>query len=239
MAAGARTPWLVVEENRRVKKPKTCVVALAGLVANTLVATDLWAGCETDASCKADEVCEHGRCAPSAPRVPTRGATIRVTATYPGTVFLDGAEVGRIDGKPFELTGVAPGRHQVEVETSTGVSGSAPVTVSAGDASQVYVMVPHEDYASTAALAAGAVLTGSGLLATLMGTPLTIAGVHNNAPSAVGEALLVGGLACLVSGITALAYGVQTVPAEDETDKSATLVEPLIGPTGGGLRVTF
>ena len=231
-------------ENRR-----TWLVSLAALVASALVATDVRAGCNKRTDCSGDEICQDGRCATAAakavgkPSKPDSGGqadgAIRVTSTYPGTVFLDGGQVGRVDAKPYERTGVLPGSHQIEVETPTGVSGFASVTVSAGDCSRVHVVVPPEDYASSRALIAGAILMASGFAATMVGAPITGTGLSYDAPSATGTALLVGGLVVLVSGTVMLALGAHTVPATDDSDESATLVQPLIGPTGGGLRVKF
>jgi hypothetical protein len=63
--------------------------------------------------------------------------TVRVSSTEPGTVFVDGGQVGKMGTEGFEISGLTPGLHRVKVEFDSGGSGEERVTVSAGSTADV------------------------------------------------------------------------------------------------------
>ena len=89
------------------------------------------AACRWDAECPGGLVCDRGRCS-TIPRFPPGTGGVLVVATIPGKVYLDGWPVGRVANTAFELGGIAPGSHEIWVETDDKVTVRSQVTVSAG-----------------------------------------------------------------------------------------------------------
>ena len=92
--------------------------------------------CETDKDCPGELVCTKGECttrgaAPATSSGPTGlpafTGTIRVFSTIPGTVYVDGGQVGEVGTKPLEVKGIKPGKTKVMVQPAGGAQPpSAP-----------------------------------------------------------------------------------------------------------------
>ena len=111
-------------------------------------------------------------------------------------------------------------------------------------------LLPTEyDYRDQGAMVAGAVLLPAAAIFGVMGgmwvaqdTPRTTSGDNPDQPasSIVGAPFLAGSGVMAVIGVSLLVYGAPMVPitAKDAAGSQVT-IEPLLGPTSAGLRVTF
>jgi hypothetical protein len=146
------------------------------------------------------------------------------------------------------LTVTAPGpgqRSQVVVPTLVAGTGPAPappppLVVAPAPVPQVPDQVEMKRKSPALFWTGLGMIIGGGVAGLIGGALYGISGEEEPPPESIG--LWIGGLALLTTGITFMAVFGKKVPVEEppaEEKSQALRIEPLLGPTGGGLRVRF
>jgi hypothetical protein len=207
-----------------------CAGALVGTLCLGLVATDARAGCEKDTDCKGGRVCTAGACVePAAPKCQS-------DKDCSGELVCNEGECGARQPQAQQPPAAAP---------PPAASGPSPPPAAYGygppPAGWPQGLPPRQEHRSTGLMIAGAVLLPIGFLAAIAGGPVAagITAANDDPYPLPALSCLVPGSVFTVMGIVFLAVGAPEVPVVPEQGKSAIYLEPIVGPTSAGMRVTF
>jgi hypothetical protein len=200
-----------------------CAGALLGSLCLGELATDARAGaCEKDTDCKGGRVCSAGECVE-----PQASQKCQSDKDCSGDLVCN--------------NGACSVRQPVAQAPPAG--GPPPAAYGYGPPPQGWAQAapPQTEFNNAGLVVAGAVFLPLGILCVIAGGPVA-AGItaanHDPYPLPALSGLISGGV-FTVMGVVFLAVGAPQVPVVPEQGNRAVSVEPIIGPTGGGVRVTF